>query len=146
MSASEATLAAYRRALAAAIDRSGAFDALGMSVSVNDRVVAQRTDSQFQQWLDARPGRRAAYEKSKAEQQKAAQNPERSNKRSFRDIEWDGDSTCFSSLEYSHADGGVWAEFIGPAAGVWFYPMTRAGAKDFFAADSVGSYFNDEIR
>jgi hypothetical protein len=125
-----------------------AFDTLGMSVSVNGNEVQQRSADQFQEWLDAKPGRRAAYEKSKAAMKAEQQKPaaQRSSKRSYRDMEWDGSSDCFVSLEYSHADGGVWAEFIGPAAGVWFYEMSRAEAKDWFADASVGGYFNDEIR
>jgi hypothetical protein len=59
---------------------------------------------------------------------------------------WDGNSTCFADLEYDADAGGVWAEFIGPAAGTWFYPMSAADARDWFNDESVGGYFNDYIR
>ncbi len=53
-------------------------------------------------------------------------------------------STCFDSLTYKN--GVVTASFIGPAAGVWEYAMSLAEAREWFADDSLGSYFNSEIR
>ncbi len=53
-------------------------------------------------------------------------------------------STCFDALSYR--DGTVTASFIGPAAGEWTYEMSRADAKEWFSADSLGEYFNSEVR
>ena len=53
-------------------------------------------------------------------------------------------SECFDSLTYK--DGTVTASFIGPAAGVWEYDMTLAEAREWFNSDSLGGYFNDEVR
>jgi hypothetical protein len=54
------------------------------------------------------------------------------------------DSECFDRLTYR--DGVVTASFIGPAAGEWEYDMSLAEAREWFNSDSLGGYFNDEIR
>ncbi|HUE11650.1 MAG TPA: hypothetical protein VMQ54_11955 [Steroidobacteraceae bacterium] len=54
------------------------------------------------------------------------------------------DSECFDSLTYKN--GVVTASFIGPAAGVWEYSMSRAEAAEWFSDDSLGGYFNDNVR
>ena len=61
-------------------------------------------------------------------------------------IVWEGESDCFVSLEY--ANGVVEAEFIGPAAGTWTYPLSRKQAVEWLIenGDAPGEYFNDEIR
>lgn len=56
------------------------------------------------------------------------------------------DSTCFSDLVYSRKDGGVFATFIGPSAGDYFYPMSRADAKAWFDDSSLGAFFNAFVR
>lgn len=61
-------------------------------------------------------------------------------------LSWNGDSDCFDALLYSKSSGGVIATFSGPTAGDWFYPMSKADARDWFNADSVGEYFNAFIR
>lgn len=53
-------------------------------------------------------------------------------------------STCFDSLTFKN--GVVRASFVGPASGVWEYPMSRADAKEWFDSDSLGGFFNDEVR
>ncbi len=53
-------------------------------------------------------------------------------------------SECFDSLTYKN--GVVKASFIGPAAGVWEYSMSLAEAREWFADDSLGGYFNDNVR
>jgi hypothetical protein len=53
-------------------------------------------------------------------------------------------SECFDSLVYR--DGTVTASFVGPAAGVWEYDMSLSEAREWFSDDSLGGYFNDEIR
>lgn len=53
-------------------------------------------------------------------------------------------STCFDSLTYRN--GTVTASFIGPAAGEWDYEMSLAEAREWFSDDSLGGYFNDNIR
>jgi hypothetical protein len=65
-----------------------------------------------------------------------------------RPVEWAGDSECFADLEYSAADGGVWATFNrgGQTPAPYFYPMSKAEARDWFDDDSVGAYFNDAVR
>lgn len=135
-----------------------AFDDFGMSLSVNGNVVPQRSRAEFDQWLNARPGRQASYEKAKLEMQAAQERAKAAakqaaldkarKKRSLFDIEWDGDSDCFSSLSYSRNAGGVFAEFIGPAAGTWFFPVSRRQAREWLIenGDDPGGYFNDEIR
>ena len=54
------------------------------------------------------------------------------------------DSECFDSLTYKN--GVVTASFIGPAAGVWEYEMSLAEAREWFSDDSLGGYFNDNVR
>lgn len=61
-------------------------------------------------------------------------------------LSWNGDSDCFDALYFSKSAQGVIATFSGPAAGDWFYPMSKADARDWFNADSVGEYFNAFIR
>lgn len=53
-------------------------------------------------------------------------------------------SSCFDSLTYKN--GTVTASFIGPAAGEWQYDMSLAEAREWFNADSLGGYFNDNVR
>jgi hypothetical protein len=53
-------------------------------------------------------------------------------------------SECFDSLKYKN--GVVRASFVGPAAGVWEYPMSRADAKEWFDDASLGGFFNDNVR
>ena len=53
-------------------------------------------------------------------------------------------STCFDSLTYKN--GVVTANFIGSAAGTWEYSMSLAEAREWFNSDSLGGYFNDEVR
>jgi hypothetical protein len=53
-------------------------------------------------------------------------------------------SSCFDSLVYRN--GTVTASFIGPAAGVWEYDMSLSEAREWFADDSLGGYFNDNVR
>jgi hypothetical protein len=54
------------------------------------------------------------------------------------------DSECFDSLVYR--DGTVTASFIGPADGEWQFDMSLAEAREWFADDSLGGYFNDNVR
>jgi len=53
-------------------------------------------------------------------------------------------SECFDSLTYT--DGVVTASFSGPAAGIWEYDVDLATAREWFDDDSLGGYFNDQIR
>jgi len=53
-------------------------------------------------------------------------------------------SECFDSLTYKN--GVVTASFIGPAAGDWEYDMSLAEAREWFSDDSLGGYFNDNVR
>jgi hypothetical protein len=53
-------------------------------------------------------------------------------------------SECFDSLTYRN--GVVTASFIGPASGEWQYDVDLATAREWFSSDSLGEYFNDEIR
>ena len=53
-------------------------------------------------------------------------------------------SECFDSLVYR--DGTVTASFIGPSSGEWQYDMSLSDAREWFASDSLGGFFNDEIR
>ena len=76
----------------------------------------------------------------------ASKAPQVRKKRHSGDLDADtSDSMCFDDLFYSASDGGVWASFIGPTAGYWFYPLTRAEAETWFS-DDLGRYFNDAIR
>jgi hypothetical protein len=56
------------------------------------------------------------------------------------------DSECFDELLYSAQDGGVYATFANATRGTWFYPMSRAAAKEWFEADGLGEFFNAAIR
>jgi hypothetical protein len=128
------------------------FDELGMSLSVSinggqSQIIPQRTEAEFQNWLNARPGRAESYQRAKAQMQKeltgkpAYARPKANNKRG---IVWDGQSDCFDELVYSAKDGGVYASFIGPAPGVWFFPLSRSEAEDWLIdnGDAPGTYFN----
>ena len=53
-------------------------------------------------------------------------------------------STCFDDLRYSN--GVVTASFKNPTVGVWKYDMSLSEAREWFADDSLGGYFNDEVR
>jgi hypothetical protein len=53
-------------------------------------------------------------------------------------------STCFDSLKFR--DGTLTASFIGPSSGEWTYEMSRADAKEFFDAPSLGGWFNDNLK
>jgi hypothetical protein len=53
-------------------------------------------------------------------------------------------SECFDSLTYKN--GTVTASFIGPASGEWQYDMSLAEAREWFSDDSLGGYFNDNVR
>jgi hypothetical protein len=53
-------------------------------------------------------------------------------------------STCFDSLTYKN--GVVTASFIGPAAGEWEYDVSLSEAREWFSDDSLGGYFNDNIK
>ena len=57
-------------------------------------------------------------------------------------LQWLGDSTCFSDLYYSRADGGVWATFW-KGGGTYFYPLSRSEAADWFDDGSAGGWFNE---
>jgi hypothetical protein len=56
----------------------------------------------------------------------------------------DQESSCFSSLTYSQSGGGVFAEFTDGSS--YFYPMSRSEAVEWFSDDSLGEYFNYEVR
>jgi hypothetical protein len=53
-------------------------------------------------------------------------------------------STCFDSLSFKA--GTVRAVFANPTVGEWTYEMSRAEAREWFDDDSLGSYFNENIR
>jgi hypothetical protein len=60
------------------------------------------------------------------------------------------DSVVFDDLRYSKSAGGVYATFSGhgkTGSGQYFYPMSRADAKEWFnAPEGLGEFFNSEIR
>ena len=53
-------------------------------------------------------------------------------------------STCFSAAKFKN--GVLSLTFANPTIGTWEYEMSRAEAKEFFDSDSLGSYFNENIR
>ena len=54
----------------------------------------------------------------------------------------DQDSTCFDELTYSQSAGGVIATFAkGGGSDVYFYPMSRKEAEEWFSDDSLGEIF-----
>jgi hypothetical protein len=53
-------------------------------------------------------------------------------------------STCFDSLTFKN--GVVTASFANPTIGVWEYEMSRSDAKEWFDSDSLGEFFNSEVR
>lgn len=53
-------------------------------------------------------------------------------------------SSCFDSLTYRN--GLVTASFIGPAAGIWTYAMSKEDAREWFNSGSLGKFFNAVIR
>jgi hypothetical protein len=53
-------------------------------------------------------------------------------------------SSCFSELKFKN--GIVSATFANPTIGTWQYEMTRAEAKEFFDSESLGGWFNDNLR
>jgi hypothetical protein len=53
-------------------------------------------------------------------------------------------SSCFTSLKFRN--GVVTAVFANPTIGTWQYEMSRADAKEWFDSESLGGFFNDEVR
>ncbi len=53
-------------------------------------------------------------------------------------------STCFSSLKYR--DGIVTASFANPTVGDWEFEMSLKEAREWFGDDSLGGYFNSNVR
>jgi hypothetical protein len=53
-------------------------------------------------------------------------------------------SSCFNSLTYK--DGVVTASFANPTIGDWEYDMSLKEAREWFNDDSLGGYFNDNVR
>ncbi len=53
-------------------------------------------------------------------------------------------SSCFTSLQYS--DETVVASFANPTIGDWSYDMSLKDAREWFSDDSLGGFFNDNIR
>ena len=53
-------------------------------------------------------------------------------------------SSCFASLEYS--DGTVVASFANPTIGDWDYEMSLKDAREWFNDESLGGFFNDNVR
>jgi hypothetical protein len=53
-------------------------------------------------------------------------------------------SSCFDDLRYSN--GVVSASFANPTIGTWEYEMSLKEAREWFSDDSLGGYFNDNIR
>jgi hypothetical protein len=53
-------------------------------------------------------------------------------------------SSCFNSLTYR--DGTVVASFANPTIGDWEYDMSLKEAREWFNDESLGGYFNDNIR
>jgi hypothetical protein len=54
------------------------------------------------------------------------------------------DSACFDELVFSQSAGGVYATFAKDGS-QYFYPMSRADAREWFD-DDLGRYFNAVIR
>jgi hypothetical protein len=54
-----------------------------------------------------------------------------------------GDSECFIDLRFSR--GSVFATFAKDGS-QYSYEMSRADAKEWFTSDSVGKFFNEEVR
>jgi hypothetical protein len=55
------------------------------------------------------------------------------------------DSECFSDLRYSPTAGGVFATFRRDQS-QYFYPMDRGEAREWFGDESLGKFFNAEVR
>ena len=53
-------------------------------------------------------------------------------------------SSCFESLTYR--DGTVVASFANPTIGEWTYDMSLKDAREWFNDESLGGYFNDNVR
>jgi hypothetical protein len=53
-------------------------------------------------------------------------------------------STCFDNLEWN--DGVATATFTNKTAGDWDYEMTREEFLEWAQSDSLGEYFNENIR
>ena len=53
-------------------------------------------------------------------------------------------SSCFDSLTFKN--GVVTASFANPTVGEWTYEMSRADAREWFDSDSLGGFFNDNVR
>lgn len=87
---------------------------------------------------------RIAASNQKALDQRLAPPKSHNTPRRKPPLVWDGDSECFSDLRYSPSAGGVYATFARDGS-QYFYPMSRAEARDWFN-DDVGRVFNSEIR
>jgi hypothetical protein len=53
-------------------------------------------------------------------------------------------SSCFTSLTYK--DGTVTASFANPTIGDWDFEMSLADAREWFNDESLGGFFNDNVR
>jgi hypothetical protein len=53
-------------------------------------------------------------------------------------------SSCFSAAKFKN--GVLSLTFANPTIGTWEYEMSRAEAKEFFDAPSLGEFFNSNIR
>ena len=53
-------------------------------------------------------------------------------------------STCFSAAKFKN--GVLSLTFANPTIGTWQYGMSRAEAKEFFDSESLGGWFNDNLK
>jgi hypothetical protein len=53
-------------------------------------------------------------------------------------------SSCFSAAKFKN--GVLSLTFANPTIGTWQYEMSRSEAKEFFDSESLGGFFNDNIR
>ena len=108
----------------------------------NKYTAAERAEWGRQQ--DAARAGRAAQAAQVAQTEAVLKPPAKRPSRAKAVVADTSGSECFDSLVYR--DGTVTASFIGPSSGEWQYDMSLAEAREWFRADSLGSYFNDEIR
>jgi hypothetical protein len=53
-------------------------------------------------------------------------------------------SSCFSAAKFKN--GVLSLTFANPTVGTWEYEISRAEAKEFFDSESLGGWFNDNLR
>ena len=99
------------------------------------------SDAERKAWSYAQVAARAAQ----AAQLNAEVKPPAKRASRAKSLEADtSSSSCFDSLTFKF--GVVTASFSNPTIGDWDYEMSLKDAREWFAAESLGGWFNDNLK